>query len=71
MKCAGNGMEYQKMLEFLSEIHCIGEDCRTISYWIGSAVGSIIIFLVLPASILLFLRKKWRKWKKNKTSNQN
>lgn len=54
------------MLEWLTEVTCIAETCKTNSYWIGSAVGYIVMIGIIPASIYLVYRKyKKRKSKKS------
>lgn len=55
------------MLEWWNAITCIGESCKANSYWLGSAVGQIVIIGIIPAAIYLV----YRKYKKKKPKNDS
>lgn len=56
------------MLEFLSEVWCIGGQCKTVSYWIGSAIGMTVIIGLFPAIGYIFYKRMKKNKKKSSTS---
>jgi len=55
------------MLEWLTEVTCIAEACKTNAYWLGSGVTQIIIIGIIPAAIYLVYRKYKKKKSKKDT----
>lgn len=65
-----NPLRMLNLTEFLTEIYCINESCKTLAYWIGSVIGQIIIIGIVPAICYVLYRRYKKKKSKEQQNNK-